>query len=70
MNMFNGDKCQYKDVSNTVLQVHNKYFHKDGKFTCDICGHQESRKQSLKNTNWFNMKESNISVIGVTIIQL
>ena len=23
-----------------------------------------------KNTNWFNMKESNIFVIGVTIIQL
>ena len=47
-NIFNCDKCQYKDVSNTLLRVHNKYFHKDGKFTCDICGHQGSRKQSFK----------------------
>ena len=40
MNMFNCNKCQYKDVSNTLLKVHNKYFHKDGKFSVQVLRQQ------------------------------
>ena len=67
MNMFHCYKCQYKALSHNLLKMHQKYFHKDKKFTCDICGHQESRKQSLNNSKWFYMKEWNSFVIGVTI---
>ena len=68
--MFNCDKCQYKAVSDNLLKIHHKNFHMDGKFTCDICGHQESKKHSLQKHKWFYMEESNTFVIGVTISQL
>ena len=49
MNMFTCDNGYYKVVSNSLLEIHRKYFHKDQKFICDVYGHKEWRIQSRAN---------------------
>ena len=46
--MFSSDHCENHGASSKIMEIHNRTFHgKVKKYTCDLCGHQVSFKNSL-----------------------
>ena len=48
INMFSCGHCKYQIASSKIMEIHNRTFHGEVKnYTCDLCCHQVSLKNSL-----------------------
>ena len=46
--MFSSDHCENQVASSKIMEIHNRTFHGEVKnYTCDLCCHQVSLKNSL-----------------------